>query len=63
VRGPSNNEMRGENRDCIFTVAFVFGLCIVTVGVVGILEPSGLVWIAQHFVTSGAFYIPSSATR
>jgi hypothetical protein len=55
--------MRGENRDCIFTVAFVFGLCIVTVGVVGILEPSGLVWIAQHFVTSGAFYIPSSATR
>jgi len=31
-------------------LAFVFGLCIATVGAVGILAPSGLVWIAQHFV-------------
>lgn len=38
-------------------LAFVFGLCIVTVGAAGILMPSGLVWIAQHFVTSVAFYI------
>ena len=34
-------------------LAFVFGLCIATVGVVGLLAPSGVVWIAQHFVTSG----------
>ena len=38
------------------TLAFVFGLCISAVGAVGILAPSGLVWLAQHFVTSGAFY-------
>ena len=38
-------------------LAFVFGLFIVTVGGVGILAPSGLVWIAQHSVTSGAFYL------
>ena len=38
------------------TLAFVFGLCISAVGVIGILAPSDLVWIAQHFVTSGAFY-------
>ena len=37
--------------------AFVVGLCIGTVGGVGILAPSGLVWIAQQFVTSVAFYI------
>jgi hypothetical protein len=39
------------------TLAFVFGLCISAVGAVGILAPFGLVWLAQHFVTSGAFYI------
>lgn len=39
------------------TLAFVFGLCIGTVGVVGLLAPSSLVWIAQHSVTSGAFYL------
>ena len=39
------------------TLAFVFGLCISAVGASGILAPSGLVWIAQHFVTSGSFYI------
>ena len=38
-------------------LAFVVGLCIVTVGCVGILAPSGLVWIAQHSVTSGVFYL------
>ena len=38
-------------------LAFLFGLCIATVGAVGILAPSGLVWIAQHSVTSGAFYV------
>jgi hypothetical protein len=39
------------------TVAFVFGLCISAVGVVGILAPSRLVWLAQLFVTSGPFYV------
>jgi len=39
------------------TLAFVFGLCISAVGAVGILAPSSLVWLAQHFVTSGAFYV------
>ena len=38
-------------------LAFVVGLCIVAVGGVGILAPSGLVWIAQHSVTSGVFYL------
>ena len=38
------------------TLAFVFGLCISAVGAVGILVPAILVWIAQHFITSGPFY-------
>jgi hypothetical protein len=38
-------------------LAFVFGLCIATVGGVGIIAPSSLSWIAKHFVTSGAFYL------
>ena len=38
-------------------VAFVVALLILAVGAVGILVPSSLVWIAQHSVTSGAFYI------
>jgi hypothetical protein len=37
-------------------LVFVFGLCILVVGVGGIVAPSSLVWIAQHFTTSGAFY-------
>jgi hypothetical protein len=39
------------------TLAFVFGLCIATVGAVGTLAPSGLVWVAQNSLTSGAFYV------
>ena len=38
------------------TLAFLIGLCIGVVGIVGILLPSSLVWIARHFSTSGAFY-------
>jgi hypothetical protein len=38
-------------------VAFLFGLCISAVGAVGILAPSGFVWLAQYFVTSGPFYV------
>jgi hypothetical protein len=39
------------------TLAFVFGLCISAVGAVGILVPASLVWLAQHFVASSAFYV------
>jgi hypothetical protein len=39
------------------TLAFVIGLLIVAVGAVGIIAPSGLVWIAEHSVTSGTFYV------
>jgi hypothetical protein len=39
------------------TLAFVFGLFVCTVGAVGMLSPSSIVWLAQHFVTSGMFYI------
>jgi hypothetical protein len=39
------------------TLAFLFGLGIAAVGAVGILMPTVLVWIANHFVTSGEFYV------
>ena len=39
------------------TLAFSVALAIMAVGTVGILVPSGLVWIAQHVKTPGAFYI------
>ena len=39
------------------TLAFVICLVIVAFGAVGILAPSGLVWIAEHSVISGAFYV------
>ncbi len=39
------------------TLAFSMGLCILAFGVVGIIAPSGLVWVAQQAVTSGAFYV------
>ena len=38
------------------TLAFVFGLCIGAFGIVGVVVPSGLVWLAHQFVTPGAFY-------
>jgi len=38
------------------SLAFVFGLCILAVGAVGLLAPSGLVWIAQHSLTPAALY-------
>jgi len=49
--------MRRQEGDVVKTLAFVFGLCISAVGAVGILAPSGLVWLAQQFVTPGAFYV------
>jgi hypothetical protein len=39
------------------TLAFVIGLLIFAVGAVGIIAPSGLVWVAEHSVTSGVFYV------
>jgi hypothetical protein len=39
------------------TLAFVLTLVIMAVGAVGVVVPSGLVWIAEHSVTSGAFYL------
>ena len=39
------------------TLAFLFGLCIGAVGLVGIVAPSGLIWLAHPFATSGAFYL------
>lgn len=38
------------------TLAFLIGLIIIAVGAVGILAPSGLVWLAQHSVTPGMLY-------
>jgi hypothetical protein len=46
--------------DVVKVLAFVFGLCIAILGAVGILVPSGLVWLAQHFVTPGAFYVAAT---
>ena len=39
------------------TLAFGVTLVIMAVGAVGVVAPSGLVWVAQHSVTSGAFYV------
>ena len=39
------------------TLAFAAGLLIAAIGAVGIIAPSGLLWIARHSVTSGAFYV------
>ncbi len=52
--------VRDLRNERLKTLAFVFGLCIIAFGAVGILAPSGLVWIAQHFVTSGAFYVAAA---
>jgi len=38
-------------------LAFIVGLFILAIGVLGVLMPSSLVWIAQHFYTTGAFYV------
>jgi hypothetical protein len=45
----------GREGRVVKTLAFAFGLCIAAVGAVGIVVPASLVWIAQYFVTSGAF--------
>lgn len=45
----------GTARGVLRTLAFVFGLCISAVGATAMLVPSGLVWLAQEFVATGAF--------
>ena len=39
------------------TLPFVIGLFIAAIGAAGIIAPSVLVWVAEHSVTSGAFYV------
>ena len=43
------------------TLAFVVTLVVMAVGAVGLVAPSLLVWIAQHALTSGAFYVIATA--
>ena len=43
------------------TLACVGALVIMAVGAVGLVAPSGFVWIAQHSLTSGAFYVIAAA--
>ncbi len=38
-------------------VVFVVALLILAGGALGVFVPAGLVWVAEHFVTSGAFYV------
>jgi len=46
-----------RDEDTVKNLAFIVGLCIMAVGIAGVLVPSSLVWIAQHFYTAGAFYL------
>lgn len=43
--------------DPVKSFAFVAALVIVAIGAVGIVVPSGLVWVAQYSLTSTAFYL------
>jgi len=56
VHGPHSTPVRQHRGHTVRPLAFVLGVCILLVGVGGIIAPSGLVWIARHFTTSGAFY-------
>ena len=57
ARRRSTSFVRQRDQDTVKTLGFGVALVIMAVGTVGILVPSGLVWIAQHSVTSGAFYV------
>ncbi len=48
------NAYASNMRRAARTLAFAFALCISAVGIVGIVLPAGLVWVAQQFVSSGA---------
>jgi hypothetical protein len=47
----------GARGDIMKTAAFVMGLFIAAFGGIGIIAPSPLVWIAEHSVSSGVFYL------
>ena len=47
---------RQRERDIVKTLAFVIGLCIIAVGAIGIIAPSGLIWFAQRFATPVVWY-------
>jgi hypothetical protein len=46
--------MRGS---IVKNLAFAFALLILALGVVGIVAPSVIAWIAQHALTAGVFYV------
>jgi hypothetical protein len=57
-RPPLRRDSLGSVKgDIVKTLAFAVGLLIAAVGAVGMIAPSGLVSIARHSVTSGAFYV------
>lgn len=39
------------------TLAFIFGLCILAVGILGVIAPANLVWLAQRFASPAPFYV------
>jgi hypothetical protein len=47
----------GAKGGIVKTLAFAIGLLIIGVGTVGILAPSGLVWIANHSVAPVELYV------
>ena len=48
--------VRQQEHHTLKNLAFVAALLILAFGVGGVLEPSGLVWIAEHSMTSGVFF-------
>lgn len=58
---PLSLDTRQCDEDTVKNLAFIMGLLIFAVGAVGVLMPSSLVWTAQHFDTSGAFYLIGTA--
>ena len=49
--------MSPHTSDTAKNLAFVVALLISAGGALGVFVPAGLVWIAEHSVTSGAFYV------
>lgn len=38
-------------------LAFVFGLCILAVGIMGVIAPASVVWLAERFASPAPFYV------
>src|SRR5262245_1385262 len=53
---PGAAPRRHEAARTVKTLAFVIGLYILAVGVIGIIAPSSLIWIAQRFTTPMDWY-------